>query len=90
MSKIATKAIESRWCQERYKAAAYNGRLSSREGAAEETGIERTRMARIELGTLTPYPEEALLMAVMPRKAVPPVCAPTIFPHRNCTIMCTR
>lgn len=63
MSKNATKAIENRWCQERYKASAYNGRLSSREGAAEETGIERTRLARIELGTLVPHPEEALLMS---------------------------
>lgn len=63
MSKIATKAIESMWCQARYAASSHNGRLGSREGAAEETGIERTRMARIELGSLVPYPEEVLLMA---------------------------
>ena len=37
--------------------------MKSRDGAAEETGIDRTRIARIELGTITPYPEEVLLMA---------------------------
>ena len=37
--------------------------LNSREGAAEQLGIDRTRLARIELGSLNPYPEEVLLMS---------------------------
>ena len=31
--------------------------------AAEELGVDRTRLARIELGSVIPYPEEVLLMA---------------------------
>ena len=63
MSKYATKAAENMLCQARNEAAKFNGRLSSREGAAEELGVDRTRLARIELGSVTPYPEEVLLMA---------------------------
>ena len=51
------------FCQARYEAAKSNERLSSREGAAEEIGIDRTRLARIELGSTIPYQEEVLLMA---------------------------
>ena len=57
MSKYATKAAENMLCQARYEAAKFNGRLSSREGAAEELGVDRTRLARIELGSVIPYPE---------------------------------
>ena len=63
MSKYATKAAGNMFCQARYEAAKFNERLSSREGAAEELGVDRTRLARIELGSVTPYPEEVLLMA---------------------------
>lgn len=63
MSKFATKAAENMFCQARYEAAKFNGRLSSREGAAAELGIDRTKLARIELGSAVPYPEEVLLMA---------------------------
>ena len=56
MPKFATKAADNMFCQARYEAAKFNERLSSREGAAEELG-------RIELGSVTPYPEEVLLMA---------------------------
>lgn len=49
MSKFATKAAANMFCQARYEAAKSNERLSSREGAAEEIGIDRTRLARIEL-----------------------------------------
>lgn len=41
MSKFATKAAANMFCQARYEAAKSNERLSSREGAAEEIGIER-------------------------------------------------
>ena len=63
MSKFATKAANNMFCQARYEAAKSNERLSSREGAAEEIGIDRTRLARIELGSVVPYQEEVLLMA---------------------------
>ena len=42
MSKFATKAAANMFCQARYEAAKSNERLSSREGAAEEIGIDRT------------------------------------------------
>ena len=60
MSKFATKAAANMFCQARYEAAKSNERLSSREGAAEEIGIDRTRLARIELGSTIPYQAELL------------------------------
>ncbi|WP_320957725.1 helix-turn-helix transcriptional regulator, partial [Enterocloster asparagiformis] len=63
MSKIATKAVGNVFYKARFQAAKTNDRLNSREGAAEELGIDRTRLARIELGSIAPYPEEVLLMA---------------------------
>ncbi len=63
MSKFATKAIDNVFCRARYEAAKINDRLRSRDGAAEELGMDKSRLARIELGSLNPYPEEVLLMA---------------------------
>ena len=63
MAKKATKAADNIFYKARMEAAACNDRLSSREGAAELLGIDRTRLARIELGSLNPYPEEVLLMS---------------------------
>ncbi len=63
MSKFATKAADNMFYTARSEAAKSNERLSSREGAAEELGIDRTRIARIELGSIVPYPDEVLLMA---------------------------
>lgn len=63
MPKSATKAVGNVFYEARIEAARCNDRLASREGAAEELGIDRTRLARIELGSLVPYPEEVLLMA---------------------------
>lgn len=63
MAKKATKAADNIFYKARMEAAACNDRLSSREGAAEQLGIDRTRLARIELGSLNPYPEEVLLMS---------------------------
>ncbi len=47
----------------RSEAAQNNPDLSSREKAAELIGIDRTRLARIELDTILPYPEEVKAMA---------------------------
>lgn len=74
MSKYATKAAENMLCQARYEAAKFNGRLSSREGAAEELGVDRTRLARIELGSVIPYPEEVLLIPYCADPAFMAVC----------------
>lgn len=63
MPKSATKAVGNAFYEARIEAAKCNDRLASREGAAEELGIDRTRLARVELGSLVPYPEEVLLMA---------------------------
>lgn len=61
MSKKATKASSNAFYLARMKAASFNDELSSREGASELTGIDRNRIARTELGTLCPYPEEILI-----------------------------
>lgn len=63
MGKTATKAADNVYCRARYEAAKFNDRLWSREGASEEMGIDKSRLARIELGSIIPYPEEVLLMA---------------------------
>jgi len=64
MARTATKAAENVWYRARFEASKVNERLSSREGLSDITGIDRTRIARIELGTLNPYPEEARLIAM--------------------------
>lgn len=58
-----TKAADNIYCIARKSAAECNDQLNSREGASALTGIERTRLARIELGLITPYPDEVRLMA---------------------------
>ena len=63
MTKIAPSTAVNRYYLARMAAAERNERMSSREGASEETGIDRKRLQRIEIGTLNPYPEEVLLMA---------------------------
>lgn len=63
MPRNATKAAGNVFYIARKEAEKSNDRLGSREGAAEETGIERTRLARIEGGVLIPYPEEVWMMA---------------------------
>ena len=60
---MATKAADNVFYKARMEAAKWNDKLSSREGAAEVTGLDRTRIAYIELGTITPYPEEILILA---------------------------
>lgn len=63
MTRIAASTAANRYYLARAEAAKTNERLSSREGASEETGIDRKRLQRIEIGTLNPYPEEVMLMA---------------------------
>lgn len=63
MGKKATKAADNMYYIARCEAVECNDDFSSREKAAEIIGIDRTRLARIELDTITPYPEEVKAMA---------------------------
>lgn len=54
MPKQATKAADNEFYKARIAASKCNDRLASREGASEELGIDRTRLARIELGRNSP------------------------------------
>lgn len=78
MGKKAIKAVDNMYYLARCEAAEGNtlengdasplpekvrAALSSREKAAELLGIDRTRLARIELDTISPYPEEVKTMA---------------------------
>lgn len=65
MGKKATKAADNMYYLARCEAAETNDDFSSREKAAEIIGIDRTRLARIELDTIVPYPEEAAAMAAV-------------------------
>lgn len=64
MGKKATKAADNMYYQARMEAVSENEDLTSREKAAEIIGIDRTRLARIELDTIAPYPEEVKAMAI--------------------------
>lgn len=61
--KKPTKAAGNPYCDARIEASKYNDGLSSREGASAELGIDRTRLAHVELGTKIPYPDEVVVMA---------------------------
>ena len=63
MGKKATKAADNMYYLARCEAAESDEAFSSREKAAELVGIDRTRLARIELDTIAPYPEEVKAMA---------------------------
>lgn len=63
MSKTATKAADNMYYIARYEASENDESLSSREKAAEQLGIDRTRLARIELGSVSPFPDEVAAMA---------------------------
>ena len=63
MPRMATKAATNVFYKARMEAASWDDRLASRDGASEITGIDRTRIANIELGNLNPYPEEVNLLA---------------------------
>lgn len=63
MGKKATKAADNIYYLARSEAAESNPSFTSREKAAEIIGIDRTRLARIELDTIPPYPEEVKAMA---------------------------
>ena len=55
MSKKATKALNNKYYVARYNDSKNNDSLTSREKSAEVLNIDRTRLSRIELGTVVPY-----------------------------------
>lgn len=63
MSKTQTKQANSMYYDARKEASELNDAFSSREKSSELLGIDRTRLARIELGQISPYPEEVKIMA---------------------------
>lgn len=63
MGKKATKAADNVFCKARYEMAETDMRFKSREKASEALGIDRTRLANIELGKIIPYPNEVLIMS---------------------------
>lgn len=63
MGKKATKAADSIYCSSRYETLTNGDDFSSREKTSDIIGIDRTRLARIELGQITPYPDEVLRMS---------------------------
>ena len=63
MGKKATKAADNMYYQARFEASKDNSDFSSREKASELLNMDRTRLARIELDEVSPYPEEVLTMS---------------------------
>lgn len=63
MGKRASKAVGNMYYDARCNAIESKEEFSSREQTSELIHIERTRLANIELGNITPYPEEVKLMA---------------------------
>ena len=82
MGKKATKAADNMYYLARREAAESKDEFSSREKAAEIIGIDRTRLARIELDTIAPYPEEVKAMAEVYN--VPELC--NSYCARECPI----
>ncbi len=64
MGRDATKAAGNVWYEARMKAAKYNSKLYSREGAAECLGMSPSSVADAELGLTKFMPvDKAVLMA---------------------------
>ncbi len=64
MGRDATKAAGNPWYEARMRASKYNGKLASREGAAEMLGMSVSAVADAELGLTKFMPvEKAVLMA---------------------------
>lgn len=64
MGREATKAVGNPWYEARKKAAEYDDRLGSREGAADRLGMSVSSVADAELGLTKCMPvDKAVLMA---------------------------
>ena len=65
--KKATKASDNRYYQARFSAAQKNTDFESREAASDVVGIDRTRLARIELGNVTPCRRGCIYVKMLQR-----------------------
>lgn len=63
IGRTAPKAEGNVFYNARIQAARFNEKFYSREGAAEETTVDRTKLVRIEGGTVTPNPDDVVMMA---------------------------
>lgn len=63
MGRRATKASDNIFYQARVEAMEKNPEFSSREKTSDVIGIDRTRLARIELSEVIPYQEEVRMIA---------------------------
>ena len=63
MGRKASKATDNIYYMERMEAAKSDDTYTSREKAATRLGIERSRLARIELNQIEPYAEEVDIMS---------------------------
>lgn len=63
MCKLHTNSGRNVFVSAREEAAKRNDRFSSKTSAAEALGMDRSRLSRIELGVMNPYPEEVAFMA---------------------------
>ena len=64
MGRVATKASSNVWYQARIKAAEYNDKFASREGASEVLGMSVSAISDAELGISKVMPvDKAVLMA---------------------------
>ncbi len=63
MGRKASKATDNIYYMARCNAALSDDAYTSREKTAVRLGIERSRLARIELDKIEPYAEEVLIMA---------------------------
>ena len=64
MGREATKAVGNVWYEARKKAAEYDSRLASREGAAEQLGMSTSALADAELG-LSKYADMDATLALL-------------------------
>ncbi len=82
MGKKATKAADNIYYLARIQASEDDPQFSSRESTSELLNIDRTRLARIELGSVNPYPDEIKAMAKLYN--VPELC--NAYCSRECPI----
>ncbi|MCM1181296.1 MAG: helix-turn-helix transcriptional regulator [Clostridium sp.] len=80
MGRKATKASDNIFYQARVEAMEKNPEFSSREKASDLIGIDRTRLARIELSEVIPYQDEVKRIAQAYDK--PELC------NQYCTMLC--
>lgn len=64
MGTSPTKAADNVYCQYRIKAAAYNDKLKSREGASEVIGISPSTLTDYELGNIKLVPADKVKIMI--------------------------